>query len=485
MRQNGEDTLASRGGHSLKCNILAIMKTPKRPLCRCAKMPKKSIWRFGSFDDHQIHPLRVFTMTIDCFPSEILSHRDAVRALCEALRGAKISDRTWRNYERQVGITSTQGRKRNTYSEEEAIRLAGACWKKRQNRSAIFIEEIISEFCRADAINLLKQEIAVLVEQYRQCGEVKVPIGKLNPAPEGILLTELKEEIAQEMGYAVNNATWVSWRKLAGIKRSVRRCSETEAHKLKAIALAKKQSPCMRLTPEQVDDLSARKPSEIVEKFDQLFYQESLRIGCLGRHIPRLIKCHLGRHVGDSYMRALAKRKREKKYKFFNSMANAAPRYFSRNQYYSANQVAAWLALAEEWENIRIRERTFHKRSARFSLPPNKEEEEYRKTKKQETDAVATAIKEETVERVFARNERARAAHSPHKGMWCLFTLVLRNGGKTKEIHIATKDFDRWMKAHYYSPEFPPEVRGMWWSNSAHEKEGWLCDRAKLMPTSH
>lgn len=419
-------------------------------------------------------------MLFNCFPSEILSSYDAVKRLCEALRGKEISIRGWRDYERSAGILGTQGVRRTGYTEEEAVKLSVLCWLKGQNRNATLTKEDINTFCHSDAVKLLKEEIAVLTEQYRQCGELKVHIGKMNPLADAVLLTELKEEIDEKLGYAISQPTWVAWRKLAGIKLGARRCSETEAHKIRAIALAKKQSPCKRLTPEQVDDLSARSPSGIADKFDQLAYQESLKVGCLGRDIPRLIKVHLRRKVGDSYMRALAKRKRDKKYKFFNSMSNAAPAFFSSRQYYSANQVAAWLALAEEWENIRIRERATHKRSPRFALPPSKEDESYKEEKAQESASVEAAIKEETAERVFARKERARAAQSPHKGMWCLFYLVLRNGDSRREVRVATKDFKRWMKRHYYSVEFPPETAGMWWTNSAIEREGWVKGRSAI-----
>ncbi|MBW4617226.1 MAG: hypothetical protein KME21_29125 [Desmonostoc vinosum HA7617-LM4] len=147
-----------------------------------------------------------------------------LKTQCEKIRGAKISERTWRNWERLAGAVYPPGKKvclRSYTNEQTQLLLCLAWYRKCYPREKVTyrslrnywqsneykIEEVFDAFCEA-----------VNSPQEKQSPP--------EPAPKLIALSEVKKSCDRIMNRCISRNCWASWKQYLGIPKYERYVEE-------------------------------------------------------------------------------------------------------------------------------------------------------------------------------------------------------------------------------------------------------------------
>ncbi|WP_375515744.1 hypothetical protein [uncultured Nostoc sp.] len=146
-----------------------------------------------------------------------------LKTQCEKIRGATISSRTWRNWERLAGAVYPQGKKVSdcSYTSEQSQLLLCLAWyRKVAPREKVTyrslrnywqsneykLEEVFDAFC--ETINSLQE---------------KQPD---TAAPKLIALSSLKRSCDEIMNRCISRNCWASWKQFLGISKYERYVEE-------------------------------------------------------------------------------------------------------------------------------------------------------------------------------------------------------------------------------------------------------------------
>ncbi|MCC5618462.1 hypothetical protein LC605_25925 [Nostoc sp. CHAB 5836] len=251
-----------------------------------------------------------------------------LKTQCEKIRGASISERTWRNWERLAGAIYPQGKKlrdRSYTPEQTELLLCLAWYRKCYPRVKVTyrslrnywqsneykLEEVFDAFCEAINRNQEKQ----------------------SPEPDSkiIALSEVKKSCDAVLNRCISRNCWASWKQFLGIAKSQRYVEEGLASILVYMACWRhdhptKKFPRVRELMVMMKSWSRRAMSLETASSAKMWHAFSMR-GCKGRDLPKFLAAY-GYRVSTRTL-----------YKWGG---------FSKRKHYSVSELSNWIKLAKE-----------------------------------------------------------------------------------------------------------------------------------------
>lgn len=251
-----------------------------------------------------------------------------LKTQCEKIRGATISDRTWRNWERLAGACYSQGKKvsdRSYTSEQSQLLLCLAWLRKCYPRVKVTyrslrnywqsneykVEEVFDAFC--ETINS---------PQDKQPG---------TPAPKLIALSSVKKSCDEIMNRCISRNCWASWKQFLGIPKYERYVEEGIASILVYMACWRHDNPTQKFP--SINRLmllmraSYRRAMSIETASSAKMWHAWRMRGCIGRDLPKYLAAY-GYKVSTRTL-----------YKWGE---------YRVRKHYSVSELSSWLKLAKE-----------------------------------------------------------------------------------------------------------------------------------------
>ncbi|MBW4617513.1 MAG: hypothetical protein KME21_30735 [Desmonostoc vinosum HA7617-LM4] len=247
---------------------------------------------------------------------------------CEKIRGAKISERTWRNWERLAGAVYPPGKKvclRSYTQEQTQLLLCLAWYRKCYPREKVTyrslrnywqsneykIEEVFDAFCEA----------------------VNSPSSKqpATPTPKLIALSEVKKSCDAVLNRCLSRNCWASWKRFLGIAKYERYVEEGLASVLVYMACWRhdhptKRFPSFRELIVMMRSWSRRAMNLETASSAKMWHAWRMR-GCPGKDLPKYLAAN-GYKVSTRTL-----------YKWGG---------FSQRRHYSVSELSNWIKLAKE-----------------------------------------------------------------------------------------------------------------------------------------
>ncbi|MCC5600852.1 hypothetical protein [Nostoc favosum] len=251
-----------------------------------------------------------------------------LKTQCEKIRGATISDRTWRNWERLAGAVYPQGKKvsdRSYTSEQSQLLLCLAWYRKGAPREKITyrslrnywqsneykVEEVFNAFC--ETINSPQDKQPDI------------------PAPKLIALSSVKRSCDEIMNRCISRNCWASWKQFLGIPKYERYVEEGKASILVYMACWRHDHPTQRFPSIRelmvmMRTWTRRAMNLETASSSKMWHAWRMR-GCIGRDLPKYLAAY-GYKVSPRTL-----------YKWGG---------FSKRRHYSVSELSNWTKLAQK-----------------------------------------------------------------------------------------------------------------------------------------
>lgn len=253
-----------------------------------------------------------------------------LRNICEKIRGSKISDRTWYDWEHLAGANYPQGKRISdrTYTQEQTKMLLCLAWLRKENPRQKVTYRSLRDYFQANEYKL--EEVFDKYCEQVNSGEAFVA-DEVKAPPEKIALSEIKKCCDRIMGREISRNCWASWKQYLGIPKYERYVEEGIASLLTYMACWRhdnptKKFPLVRQLIVMMTSASRRAMTLETASSAKMWHQWRMR-GCKGKDLHRyLAMC--GYKVS---IRTL--------YKWGD---------FSQRRHYSVSELAKWEKIASQ-----------------------------------------------------------------------------------------------------------------------------------------
>ncbi|MBD6621266.1 DUF3810 domain-containing protein, partial [Komarekiella sp. 'clone 1'] len=141
-----------------------------------------------------------------------------LKSQCEKIRGAIISERTWRNWERLVGACYPQGNKvrGRSYTPEQTQLLLCLAWLRKYHPRVKVTYRSLRDFWQSN-----EYKVEEVFEKY--CNQVNsgeaFVADEVKQQPPKIALSEVKKCCDRIMNREISRNCWASWKQFLGIPK--------------------------------------------------------------------------------------------------------------------------------------------------------------------------------------------------------------------------------------------------------------------------
>ncbi len=243
---------------------------------------------------------------------------------CEKIRGGRISDRTWRDWERLCGAIYNNGQRfsSRSYTLEQTQLLLCLAWLRRHNSREKVTYKSVRDFWSA---NQFKVE-----EAYDQYCKNPQPTKKVDE-PSLFLLAQVKQCCDQIACTNLSRECWSKWKQHLGIKKNSRYTEEYNAALLVFMACWRQDHPTtafpsVRRLLIMMNDYSRSNMTLETASSGQMQHKWEMQ-GCLGKDLPKYL-------AANGYKVALSTL-----YKWGD---------FHKKSHYSIAELHEWKRLAQE-----------------------------------------------------------------------------------------------------------------------------------------
>jgi DNA-binding transcriptional MerR regulator len=249
---------------------------------------------------------------------------------CEKIRGAAISSRTWRDWERLAGAVYPQGKKvsERSYTPEQTELLLCLAWYRKCYPRVKVTYSLLRDYWQSNEYKLDEVFDAF-------CEAVNSPQEKQpqKPAPKLIALSSVKKSCDQIMNRCISRNCWASWKQFLGIPKYERYVEEGLASILVYMACWRHDNPTRKFPSvnrliTMMKHWSRRAMTLETNSSGKMYYRWQIR-GCLGKDLAKYLAAY-GYKVSTRTL-----------YKWG---------HFSQRRHYSPSEL--W-----EWKNIAAKKR--------------------------------------------------------------------------------------------------------------------------------
>lgn len=165
-----------------------------------------------------------------------------LRNICENIRGCKISDRTWYDWEHLAGANYPQGKPvdKRKYTQEQTEMLLCLAWLRKHYPRRKVTYRSLRNFHKSNEFKL-DEVLEKFCEQVNS-GEVFVA-DEVKAPPEKIALSEVKKCCDRIMGREISRNCWASWKQYLSIPKYERYVEEGKASLLTYMACWRHEHP--------------------------------------------------------------------------------------------------------------------------------------------------------------------------------------------------------------------------------------------------
>ncbi|YAF99204.1 MAG: hypothetical protein AB3A66_27420 (plasmid) [Nodularia sp. CChRGM 3473] len=221
-----------------------------------------------------------------------ISQSTNLRNICEKIRGCKISDRTWYDWEHLAGANYPQGKpvaKRN-YTQEQTQMLLCLAWLRKHHPRQKVTYRSLRDYYRANEYKL--EEVFDKYCEQVNSGEAFVA-DEVKQKPPKITLSEVKKCCDRIMGREISRNCWASWKQYLGIPKYERFVEEGTASLLIYMACWRNDNPTKKFPLVRqliVMMTSASRQAMTLETASsaKMWHQWQMR-GCKGKDLHRYL----------------------------------------------------------------------------------------------------------------------------------------------------------------------------------------------------
>ncbi len=224
---------------------------------------------------------------------EFLRQSSNLKNMCEQIRGARISDRSWYDWERLCGAVYNQGQKieNRKYSREIVqMFLCLAWWRKNYPRKKVCFSSL-----RAFAL-ANEDKIQAVYNEVRNGGSNNVPQSPVAEKSTVVPLSLVKRCCDEIANRSLSRECWSGWKQQLGIKKYSSSVEDLDAALLVYMACwrqdnPKKKFPSKSRLAVMMCENSRRAMTIETASSSSMQHQWEMK-GCMGREIPRYLAAH-------------------------------------------------------------------------------------------------------------------------------------------------------------------------------------------------
>ncbi|EKF03388.1 MULTISPECIES: hypothetical protein [unclassified Tolypothrix] len=253
-----------------------------------------------------------------------ISQSTNLRNICQKIRSATISDRTWYEWERLAGACYAQGKKICTrqYTQEQTKMLLCLAWLRRHHPRCKVTYRSLRDYFQANEYKL--EEVFDKYCEQVNSGETFVA-NEVTQQPKKIALSEVKNCCNRIINREISRNCWASWKQYLGIAKYEKFIDEGKGTLLTYMACWRHDHPTQRFP--SVNQLLvmmrnwSRRAMSIETASSALMLHQWQMQGCKGRDLHKYLAA-CGYKVSPRTL-----------YKWGD---------FSKRRHYSVSELAKW-----------------------------------------------------------------------------------------------------------------------------------------------
>jgi hypothetical protein len=223
---------------------------------------------------------------------DLISQSTNLRNICQKIRGAKISSRTWYEWERLAGACYAQGQKveQRKYTQEQTQMLLCLAWLRKHHPRIKMTYRSLREYYKANEYKI--DEVLEKFCNQVNSGEAFV-VDEVKQQPPKIALSEVKKCCDRILNRDISRNCWASWKQFLGIPKYERFVDEGKASLLTYMACWRhdhptKKFPSINRLITMMKDWSRRAMTIETASSAKMWHQWRMR-GCKGRDLGRYL----------------------------------------------------------------------------------------------------------------------------------------------------------------------------------------------------
>ncbi len=255
-----------------------------------------------------------------------IAQRDNLKKQCEKIRGALISNRTWRNWERLCGAVYNQGQKVNNrkYTDEQTQLLLCLAWLRKHYPRIKVTYRSLRDYWRSNIYKIESVFDACCKSNNKTQQEA-------NTKSQFVALSQVKKCCDAIINRPLSRNCWANWKQYLGIKKYQRFVESGQAALLSFMACWRHDNPTQPFPSVNrllvmMGDWSRKAMSFETASSKKMWHQWQMR-GCMGKNLHKYLAA-CGYKVSTRTL-----------YKWGD---------FSQRKHYSVAELAEWRQIAQE-----------------------------------------------------------------------------------------------------------------------------------------